>query len=77
MPKEISDKEYFQLKVAKEHKPIIAHAGDQRDPIEFITCTCQAKPWLQTFDYATHLFEIIDREWHFLPSSQPYSYYER
>lgn len=78
MTKEISDLEYFNIKIRPQHTPTIYDRGDQRDPLPTVVCKCMTGkyPYPEelrngTFDYPTHLLEVLEEEYNFL-DQDPY-----
>lgn len=50
------------MSLLSNHRPIIRHAGDQRDPIEQISCSCKKEGYTikeLEISYFIHLFDIL------------------
>lgn len=52
----------YLMRLISAHRPVIRHAGDQRDPITEISCSCKKEGYITKelgMAYYLHIYDII------------------
>lgn len=50
------------MRLLSDHRPVIRHAGDQRDPVTDISCSCKKRGFTVTeleVPYFVHIYDVL------------------